>query len=420
MVSSNVIDPIEAVIRLRESQHANRNRQRGTQRYQFRNGDIATVTEDERRIWQAFERGLTGGQVRPAAALNQALFRECLHSNDGYSLGDEALRCWREGRDPERRVREAIDTSAFAKITNQLLFAEVKTAFEKPVYVGGGLIRTVPTKRIHGEIIAGLTLPGDDATRVGEGKPYPRASVSDELLETPATTKQGLIVDVTKEAVIEDTLGQVVEYAAKVGDSLAYNKEMRIISEVVGTTNSYRRNGTSYDTYQTTTPWDNISASTPFLDHYSIDTVMQVFAGMKDLNTGLPVSIVPNTIVCGLALRARIMQALGQTQVSMITVDAGGSSNNLETFSPGQMGSMPTLSVVSSIYLSASLTTTWIVCDPMSAFSYREVWPITVTQIGAGSTQDHERDVVLSFKASERGVCATVNPQATVKATAGA
>ncbi len=46
-----------------------------------------------------------------------------------------------------------------------------------------------------------------------------------------------------------------------------------------------------------------------------------------------------------------------------------------------------------------------------------ENWPITVTQAPVGSEADFTNDIVLRFKASERGAAAVLNPRYVVKCT---
>ena len=59
----------------------------------------------------------------------------------------------------------------------------------------------------------------------------------------------------------------------------------------------------------------------------------------------------------------------------------------------------------------------WFYGDFRRAFAYMENWPITVTQSPAGSEADFNSDVVVRFKASERGAAAVLNPRYVVKNT---
>jgi hypothetical protein len=59
----------------------------------------------------------------------------------------------------------------------------------------------------------------------------------------------------------------------------------------------------------------------------------------------------------------------------------------------------------------------WFNGDFRKAFAYMENWPITVTQAPLGSEAEFNNDVVLRFKASERGAAAVLNPRYVVKCT---
>ena len=59
----------------------------------------------------------------------------------------------------------------------------------------------------------------------------------------------------------------------------------------------------------------------------------------------------------------------------------------------------------------------WFIGDFAKAFAYMENWPITVTQSPPGSEADFSSDVVVRFKASERGAAAVLNPRYVVKCT---
>jgi hypothetical protein len=59
----------------------------------------------------------------------------------------------------------------------------------------------------------------------------------------------------------------------------------------------------------------------------------------------------------------------------------------------------------------------WFVGDFRKAFAYMENWPITVTQAPINSEADFNNDILLRFKASERGAAAVINPRFVVKCT---
>jgi hypothetical protein len=57
----------------------------------------------------------------------------------------------------------------------------------------------------------------------------------------------------------------------------------------------------------------------------------------------------------------------------------------------------------------------WFIGDFHKAFAYMENWPITVTQSPPGSEADFNQDIMVRFKASERGAAAVLNSRYVVK-----
>ena len=52
----------------------------------------------------------------------------------------------------------------------------------------------------------------------------------------------------------------------------------------------------------------------------------------------------------------------------------------------------------------------WFYGDP-AAFAYMENWPITVVQAPTNSEAEFSQDIVVRFKASERGTPAVIEPR---------
>jgi hypothetical protein len=73
--------------------------------------------------------------------------------------------------------------------------------------------------------------------------------------------------------------------------------------------------------------------------------------------------------------------------------------------------------VIASGVAEADAKKWWFVGDFRRAFAYMENWPITVTQAPLGSEAEFTSDIVLRFKASERGAAAVLNPRYVVKNT---
>jgi len=59
----------------------------------------------------------------------------------------------------------------------------------------------------------------------------------------------------------------------------------------------------------------------------------------------------------------------------------------------------------------------WLLGDFRRAFAYMENWPITVTQSPANSEAEFNQDILIRFKASERGAAAVIDPRYVVRST---
>lgn len=356
-----------------------------------------------------FREALRKGQLRPDEFSLRGLAENLVE--DG--------REWVESLDPSYSgLAEATstNTSHFANITGQIVYSAVLEAFEAPAFIGPSLVRTVSTK-FSGEKIPGVSRLGDMAETVNEGAAYPTAGVSEEWIDTPATTKRGFIVPVTKEAIFFDRTNLVLDRAREVGEWLGANKEKRILDTVLGITTSYRRNGGAAQATYGDTPWDNLSASTPLVDWKSVEAAELLFDAMTDPNTGEPINVMPNTIIVPSALKHTANMIVGASSVARVTPGYATSANpSVST------GGNPTngYRVVTSAWVKnrTASSTTWFIGDPQKAFAYMENWPITVVQAPANSEAEFTQDIVMRFKASERGAPAVLEPRQMVKCTA--
>lgn len=351
-----------------------------------------------------------------------------------FSLRDmaEALvsdgREWLRSLDPRNATSVleaggAVDLTAFSNITGQLLISEVLAGFQTEEFQISGLFRNTPT-RLSGEKIPGIANVGDVTSEVSEGMPYPSAGFGEDYIETPATTKHGVIIPVTKEAIFFDRTGLILERAREVGVSLGLDKEKRCCDVLIGATNNYKWKGTSYNTYQTTTPWVNTlsGAAYALVDWESVEEVELLFAKMLDPNTGEPIVIANGlTMVVPPALKHTANRILNATELRY----GGTSTTTSSLVTSGNPLAGSGYRAVSSRFFNrrlvaglskseANAATCWWMGDIAGAFRYMENWPITVTQAPLNSEAEFTQDIVMRFKASERGVAAVWEPRKAV------
>ena len=335
--------------------------------------------------------------------------------------GREIVDSWsaNEGKGTGVQLKESgVSTSDFSNITGQIFYNQMMEEFENPDYIGTRLVETVPTN-LSGEKIAGISNLSDDIETVGEGKPYPRAGVSEDFVETPETTKRGMIVPITKEAIYFDRTGQLLERCRKVTETMAINKEKRILDAVLGITSSYNRKNrgvvATYGDNSGNHDWDNLAASNALQDYTDIEAAMLLFDALTDPNTGEPIMIGSQvTIVVPKALEvtaARILAAIEYRQVS--------NTNNTTIGGNPLQYLRRNFSLESSPYVKqrTSSDSSWFVGNFPKGFKYMENWGPTSVEAPTNSYEEFHNDIVAQYKISERGVPAVIEPRYAVKCT---
>ncbi len=369
-------------------------------------------------FWDVMESRLATKNLKPDDFRLRKLFEHFVPQ------GREIIDSWdpREGggRNGAQLLESGINTGSFANIVGQIVYTTVMDAFEDPVFLAPKLARHVPT-RFDGEKIPGVTRQGDQAESIAPADPYPMATIGEEWIETPSTTKRGVIVPVLKEDVFFDRTALVLERAREVSQGMAVNKEKRVIDAVLGVTNQYRKNGAAaiatYGDNSGSHDWDNLAASNALTDYTDIDNTLQLFDGLVDPNTGEPIIVHANQI---LVTRSKLLTAFNILHSTEFRTVA--SSNT--TIHRNPLANLDTFELLTNQYVGSRLSaasgaqTTWHVGDFQNAFWYMENWPITSVDAPPNSEMEFTRDIVARFKVSERGAIACREPRRVVKCTA--
>lgn len=370
------------------------------------------------------------GAAQTTAHLSEALRDGHLKPED-FSVRDLAEALVPDGREWVRMLAprsagsvnlleagDGVDVTAFSNITGQVIYSKIMDAYRQEAFIMSKLVDTIPT-RLDGERIPGVGRIAERVDEVAPGMPYPHLGFGEDYIETPSTTKRGFIVPVTKEAIFFDRTHLILSRAAEVGEVLGLNKEKRLIDLAIGATNNYKWKGTNYDTYQSSAPWVNSIAGNELVDWTNLDAAEQLFADILDPNTGEPVLVRGNTLLVMPAYRQAAHRVVHATQISY-SVDGSPTT----TFAANPLGGYRVYDsrlayrrIVAAGTAADDAKKWYFVGDFRRAFAYMENWPITVTQAPVGSEADFNSDIVLRFKASERGAAAVVNPRYVVKST---
>jgi hypothetical protein len=313
---------------------------------------------------------------------------------------------------------DGVDVTAFLNVTGQVIYSKIMEAYNQEAFVVSKLVDTIPT-RLDGEKIPGISRVSDAVDEVGPGMPYPHLGFGEDYIETPSTTKRGFIVPVTKEAIFFDRTHLVLSRAAEVGEVLGLNKEKRLIDLVIGATNNYNWKGTTYNTYQTSGAWINSLSSNELVDWTNVDAAEQLLADILDPNTGEPVLVRGTTVLVMPAYRHAAHRVFDAVQITF-----GASDSDTATLAANPLtgyhvydSRLAHRRIVASGVAAADAKKWWFMGDFRRAFAYMENWPITVTQAPLGSEAEFNNDIMLRFKASERGAAAVLNPRYAVKCT---
>lgn len=394
-------------------------------------GQDTYLTEDFRPVW-GIDGRMKPSEVTISALAEAIIGRDTLQDLYGANSGFEVA-----------SLREAaIDPTAFLNInlfnlaTAGLVNARIMEAFVSPQYIGKDLVTTVPTN-MNGHKIIGVTgiAPQTAAAKArAPGASHASVGLGEAWQTTPETTEQALKVEITKEAVFfEQATGEIMQKANMIGDELAYGQEKDIARIVTGVTNNYNRNGTSYDTYQASTPWINTHTN-EFSDETDVDDARALLLGMTDPDTGREIDITVSTILCSPYRELTFREQLFGTQVSLqtqISSSVAGrmklTSSQINQVAKGTLNLLPLTQIWHNILVASSpdglgLTATqakgyWWWGDFKKAFEWHENWPLTPWQAAATELTMKDRGLIAVHGANYRGVAYSREPRYAIRNT---
>ena len=284
------------------------------------------------------------------------------------------------GVDPQE-AGDSTDIAAFSDIVGQIVYAQILRAYTQEAFVASRLVRNFPTRRAI----------------EGEG-------------ESPATTKRGFIVPVTNEAVFRDATHLILGRASEVGEVLGLNKEKRLLDLVIGQTNNYRQHGIDYETYYGSrpgVPWINHLDNAELIDWTDIDDVEQTLCSIDDPDTKESVLVNDMSVLVMPAYRHAANRILATPEISSRETPKYKIYDSRLAYRR----------ILANTFAPDDAKKWWFAGDFARAFAYMESWPISVVQLPADSEAEFSQDIVVRFKASERGEATVINPRYVVRCT---
>lgn len=367
---------------------------------------------NEQKFHDEFAEALEKKEIRPDEFSLLELFEETVED------GREIVSQWRHNAEGRMSLVEAgVNSTAFSNITGQLLVNTVMEAYDDPIFISDQLVTTQTTRLPKGEKIPGMSRIGNEAEAIGEGQPYPLVAFGEDWIETPETIKRGMIVPLTREAIVQDLTGLILERARDVAYWIRYNKEIRCLQTVLGITSSYnRRNRGVVATYGDNSgshDWDNLAGSNTLVDWTDIENAELLFDALVDPNVGTPIPIVPDTLVVPSALKHTANRIINAEGVGM----GDGASNTYRTDGPNPVKGAYKIVSSQLVKVVTSSDSTWFLGAFKRGFKYMQVSPIQTVQAPTNSHDEFHRDIMQQWKVSEWGVAAVTEPRVAVKCT---
>lgn len=328
---------------------------------------------------------------------------------------------------------DAVDSSQFADITGQILFNEIKTRYEAAPMLSDQLVSTVPIT--NGNLGTQKTpwlgaIVDAPSINVQPGMPYPATGFGQQYITYPAPGKFGLICRITMEMLYSDLTQQAREAAGDVGLRTRQEKEERVLSVVLGLLNNHSWNGSTYNTYQTTTPWINVQSGQTLVDWTEIEMMEQLLKEMVDPVSGKAINVQPTALLVMPRKLYTARRVLTATEVRT----GDGASTTQATYADSPLSKM--YPVLDSIYAynlltgSAATDTEYVkhggltasqakeycfLGDFPRAFVWRQVYPLRVIPAPPNNLDDFNKDIVFQIKSSEFGVAGVRDPRYVVK-----
>lgn len=304
----------------------------------------------------------------------------------------------------ETELKEAMDSSAFPKITGALINKTIQDAYEMFPAVGDQLVTVLPSS-VKDETIVGLT-SADVLEEVIEGGSYEEGAYGEKFHKI-RNRKFGKIISLTEEMVKFDQTGQMVMRARNIGSNARAKREEIILDAIIenastGAYASWRPGGTSTVLYHASSndPYTSGTLTTliadVLADETDIDAAFAEFASMTD-EDGQPIYINPTHILTALTLSSVAQKIMG-SQGSVKTLSSGVINVYAGRF----------IALVSPYIDSKKAATFWYIGDFKRQFIYTEVFPVQTFQDKPGNDAQFVRDELYRFKTRFMGGCGAI------------
>ncbi len=370
---------------------------------------------------------LESGDVKPSEFSLRDLFVELMPG------GQERVNNWERAAKRGQQVTEgalAVDSADFSRITGQLVFSAVLDAYKLSTGISDQLATTFPSQFLDSEKVPGIAATADQYEQeIPEGHPYPLVGMAARDIRLPRAEKRGGILPITREAIIKDRTGKLLENAATVGQGMGLNKEKRIIRMFIGSIeNAYNFKDETRDVYANAgMGFDNLGTEI-LTDFTDIRLLSELFYAMSDPAINEPLDVAPTTIVCGntLAWQARSIIRNVKVREGNITAAPAIQGENEGNRIPFDLTIIHNEFLIRELILQTTLgglvsgnrglaNAHWWFGNPKAAFVYKEIWALTTEEAPMNNEEQFNSDVWHRVKVSEMGVPGCREPRAIIR-----
>lgn len=317
------------------------------------------------------------------------------------SWNDVSFKSLWEGLVVSQDLEEDINTSAFPLLTSTLIRTTVMKGYDSVPDFVDQLTTTVQTNA--SEVVSHGWGPMSDLYEVKEGDEYRQLSYGEKEVRVKPK-KYGGLISVTEEAVLQDTTGQILAEATRVGErGKKFKNKLALKAAVDRDANIYDgaelyKSDDANDNYLAgadsalgTTGWENADAKLNQQEDSDDEPI--------DVQSTKPILMVPPRLK-GQALKLKNGDFSG---IGTANLDPNIAKDQFDI-------------IVNPYFADYKTTTAWLYGNFKSQFLYAEVWPIQVTNHnGRDTEQGFYRDIIQTVKVRLKGGIGAIDTKFVIK-----
>ena len=392
-------------------------------------------TDGVEKTVRVLSEALSKGELKPEDFSLRGLASQLVVGPDGKPVGQGFI-----GQLDviSEAAAQAVNSDAFAQINGQIFYNAVLEGYRQAEPTLAPEFGVVNSTNLRGERFAGVSDVALPLPVIPENQEYPPLQPSANYIQSPAQLKRGLRIEISREALMMDRTGELLDRCRQVGKAVGIDRELEAtatLADVVGLASStaagtgtartrYNWLGTAYATYQAATPWINDKGSNALKTALNVNAANILLAQMLDPFTNMPIAIPEGEMVLVVTPENEYVAKQIAAAIQLRTGPAGLTDTNPLMVADG--APPVNFRVVTSKYLARFLTlnslptSTWFLGSLKQAFKWIRALDITVSEALPGSHYMWSHDVVQAYKAGRIETGYTWEPRAIVRNRVGA